>query len=437
MESIFNKEKLKKYYVLIGIFILILVLTTLTPYLLDDYMYKFVYMDDKLVGNVFDIIVSQINHYFNWGGRTVAHSLAQFFLSINKTVFNICNAFVFTLLVYFINEFTNKKYQFTCIIAFLAFCFFNPVIGQTMIWLTGSCNYMWTGLFIIVALIPFHRLVNGDYNYGKAKIIAQCFISFLAGWGSENGSGALVLGMILILVYEKVFRKKDVSKEFYLYTLLALVGFLVLILAPGNYARIDYYGSEQISFLWKIYNRFELCLDMFKDYLLVLFIPTLGITLFNFSTNDNDINHLLPLFYAFLSLAANFAMILSPAYDLRSLFTPLMFIIISLCQSISNIDVNKKYAKAIINSVIGMMILVFSVQYAYALLDLSSTYYLHEKRNQYIIEQREEGNKAIEVFRIEHNSKFNGAYGIYDLSNPTLNKYYAMYYDVDEIVPGE
>ena len=114
-----------------------------------------------------------------------------------------------------------------------------------------------------------------------------------------------------------------------------------------------------------------------------------------------------------------------------------MFIIISLCQSISNIDVNKKYAKAIINSVIGMMILVFSVQYAYALLDLSSTYYLHEKRNQYIIEQREEGNKAIEVFRIEHNSKFNGAYGIYDLSNPTLNKYYAMYYDVDEIVPGE
>ena len=41
-----------------------------------------------------------IGHYFTWGGRTVAHVLAQFFLWKGKTLFNIANALVSVLLVF-------------------------------------------------------------------------------------------------------------------------------------------------------------------------------------------------------------------------------------------------------------------------------------------------------------------------------------------------
>ena len=79
----------KNAAVLVGIFCLIWYFNWCTPLICDDYVYSFIWQD-KIMGialpetaekisGITDIIYSQWQHYFSWGGRTVAHSLAQFF----------------------------------------------------------------------------------------------------------------------------------------------------------------------------------------------------------------------------------------------------------------------------------------------------------------------------------------------------------------------
>ena len=75
----------------------------------DDYLYSFIWqgkpMSEPLSENAVrvaswhDIFVSQWSHYFTWGGRTVAHVLAQFFLWMGKPVFNVFNAFISLVLI--------------------------------------------------------------------------------------------------------------------------------------------------------------------------------------------------------------------------------------------------------------------------------------------------------------------------------------------------
>ena len=95
---------------LLIIFVFLYVLNYLTPLGFgDDYLYSFIWqgnaMNDPLSANAArvssfsDLLASQWSHYLTWGGRSVAHTLAQLFLWKGKVGFNFVNAFVGTLLV--------------------------------------------------------------------------------------------------------------------------------------------------------------------------------------------------------------------------------------------------------------------------------------------------------------------------------------------------
>ena len=58
-------------------FSVLLVLNILTPLISDDFAYLFIYGENVRVTSVGDIIQSQINHYYQWGGRSIAHFIAQ------------------------------------------------------------------------------------------------------------------------------------------------------------------------------------------------------------------------------------------------------------------------------------------------------------------------------------------------------------------------
>ena len=87
--------------ILISIFLMMLLLNVLTPLISDDYSYA-LSVDDTRLSGIMDVIKFQINHYLSWGGRTVAHTIAQVFLIMPKLVFNIFNSGIYTLLIYLI-----------------------------------------------------------------------------------------------------------------------------------------------------------------------------------------------------------------------------------------------------------------------------------------------------------------------------------------------
>ena len=97
-----NKKTINKtIIILIIIFFLFLILNILTPIIADDFGYA-LNLDKNHLRGIKDIINFQIVHYSTWGGRSVAHTIAQFFLMLPKWIFNICNSLCFTYLVYLI-----------------------------------------------------------------------------------------------------------------------------------------------------------------------------------------------------------------------------------------------------------------------------------------------------------------------------------------------
>ena len=92
-------------FAVVTIFISMLVLNFITPLIMDDYNYSFGL--NGRISNLKDIFEYQIWFYFNWGGRNIAHTIAQFFLMNNKIIFNIFNSIVFIILLLLILNFSN------------------------------------------------------------------------------------------------------------------------------------------------------------------------------------------------------------------------------------------------------------------------------------------------------------------------------------------
>ena len=85
--------------VLLGIYLFLYILNWLTPLGFgDDYLYSFVWQGNAMnvplpanavrVSSFSDLLASQWSHYLTWGGRSVAHTIAQFFLWKGKGIFN-------------------------------------------------------------------------------------------------------------------------------------------------------------------------------------------------------------------------------------------------------------------------------------------------------------------------------------------------------------
>ena len=98
------------------------------------YLYSF--YGDNRVKSITDIITNQYNHYFGWGGRSIVHFIAQFFLMFNKNIFNIANTVTFIILILLIYLHSNngKKHNVTLLIILTLLLWnFIPMFGQTTV----------------------------------------------------------------------------------------------------------------------------------------------------------------------------------------------------------------------------------------------------------------------------------------------------------------
>ena len=164
IEKIKNIKLSKKQQIicyLAIIFIIMLVLNIFTPLIADDFNYKYIYGSgySETVKNIFDVFISQYNHYMNWGGRTVAHTIAQCFLLLPKIVFDFFNAACYVGIVYAIFYLGTEKQDkpYLLILIHLLLWIFVPYFGEDFLWLIGSCNYAWTLLIMLLFLVVYKK----------------------------------------------------------------------------------------------------------------------------------------------------------------------------------------------------------------------------------------------------------------------------------------
>lgn len=435
--KLFNNKKIFIITILL-VFILILLLNIFTPLLADDYSYSFG-LNGRLK-SLKDVLDYQVHHWETWGGRSVAHSIAQIFLMTPKMVFNIFNSIVyviFSLLMYKHIVGKEKKYDIILyLIINLAVWFVLPVYGQNIIWLIGSCNYLWCTTIVLAFLLPFRLSIDekeGSKNI--FKIIIMLLLGIIAGWTNENTAAAMLLAIIIFIGY-KIYNKNKVSLWYYSGLIGSIAGFLMMILAPGNSIRSEQFKTNRGPIGELIHRFFEIT-NNFVGYLLPLLIIFIIITIFSHFYGENKKKHLIKtIIFLVLSFAGAYSMILSPTFPERSWMAPSIFLILATGYSLNLINKKEKITQVLVVAVIPLLILAFLFNYRTAFKDTRKVNREWKDRINYIEEEKRKGNLDLIVKKIVPIDRHVGLYLLNDLNKDTKiwpNNSIARYFEINSI----
>ena len=242
---------------------LIALCSYLAPYCGNDLRYMLIEGTDDLVNSVGDVFISQYRHYFDWGGRTVNHVIAQLLLYLDKPGQSIIQGLTFALLVWAIAaagagrwHVRQPLYPLIFITLMLWLCLRN--FGEVVINMVSSANYLYSTLLVLIFLIPFRQSLRCAQDKRSWAFALQMFpLGIIAGWTNENTGFAAVcmVGLYnLRLLYEKRLTAWQFTGGVGL-----LIGYVLLMAAPGNEARMEFMEDKGFNF-WDhfIHNSLEI-----------------------------------------------------------------------------------------------------------------------------------------------------------------------------------
>lgn len=281
-------KKIQVMLILAISFLMILIFNFVTPMLSDDLSYG---MQVRNASSFADLVRQEANQYMTWNGRSVAHLLLRCFLALPMPVFKVCNSIVFILLsvLIYLNIYRQKKWSpFVMLLSQLGLWFCAVDFSQTVLWETGACNYLWTTTLILGFMtIERHQVHCGGYKgmRGVAMAAFMLLYGIVAGWCSENTSGACLV-FLFILLLNVILRGIGAGKSFgkslrkapaalYAGIVGNAAGLFIMVSAPGNKIRASY-RTELHSGIVGMVSRFVKLSDYVKEYFLVLLIILAG-----------------------------------------------------------------------------------------------------------------------------------------------------------------
>ena len=244
-------NKITYYFIFIFIGTVFFLMNNSTPLRCDDLVYQFQWLGTRdsgalepidlshKVSDLYDALISQINHYQVMNGRFLIHFIVQCFCGfLGKSSFNICNTIVYILFIYgcilLMEIKTNHKIIFAICIIWLGL----PIQYIFYYSISFAINYLWTS----TALIYFLILIRSESNIPKSntsKIFILLTISFLFGSLHEGFSVPLSGVLFLHLLYTR----KQLMPSFVAITIGLIMGTVILLLSPGTIGR----GTNSLS----------------------------------------------------------------------------------------------------------------------------------------------------------------------------------------------
>lgn len=300
------------------------------PFMMDDLWYSTMLSDDTPISSFGDIIKSQIWHYHNWGGRSIAHGILQLTLLAGEQAADILNVGVTLLLGWAACMAAGQR----------RLPFFFGAVGMTlglnanwrmsMFWQAGAANYLYITVFILLYAFCYLRELSEDGEASPARPLPGMTLwiiplGILTGWSNENmGPAVWILSLLVIL--DTVKKKKRLAPWMILGSLSCLAGSIMLIGAPGNFVRSGEVGDSQYGLLWRCYLRMyaesKAILEYLFPVLLVLgLVLIVGKCVLKISLGRRNAALL------FTALMSWGAMVLSPHYPDRAAFGTMILLI--------------------------------------------------------------------------------------------------------------
>ena len=216
-------------------------------------------------------IVRTVDDWFHWMGYFTSNFLMaippstfgeRFYVLTTWIILGMLSASTMYLLhVIFVRVFKGDKYTSHCISMITLFITIQCMVGRTeaFYWYSGAANYM---LLHSMSLFFYGLLISSVYAQGKKRAIDLAVASVLGFFiGGGNQMTALNVAIVLLIaigfmVYQKKLKE---NRTLMLPFGLFYVGFLLNVVAPGNWIRAE--GATGMNPIKAIFVSFYYCLD--------------------------------------------------------------------------------------------------------------------------------------------------------------------------------
>lgn len=389
------------------LFIGIYALNHYFPIILDDWTYS-MNAGGTRITSLSEILEYQYLHYFNWGGRSVVHAIAQIMLASGVFWGDAINSFGYitlVLIIYYIANKGNESNLSLFIGVNLLIWFLVPALVENIFWITGSANYLW-GTLLILSFLSFYcaAFLSGKSKDGWMKRIGVFFLGVLAGWTNENMSVAMIFFLICLILLTKK-ENKAIPKWMIFELTGAIIGCAFMLLAPGNYVRnegeisnLSAGGSEPIYMFY--FYRFTSILKISSWYALVptiIYLTTL-ILYVKFKRETNRKILILSLLFVITAGIATLAMVAAPIFPERVWFAILILMFIGTGLLYANLDFSRVYIGIPLYSVVGAATLIFMYSYWVSLNDLKRIHNIWEERDRIVNTEKQKGVKDVVIY---------------------------------------
>lgn len=329
-----------------------------THFMMDDLSYATNINPDspnygQPVSSVKDIVESQVWHYFNWGGRTVAHVVLQFLLWSGEIGADIFNTIALSLLCVFLVGRKRKLDLWMIVLSFGMMISTNPNWHQSLLWQSATANYLYmmllcipfTGLYLRkTACVKDEDKVAGESVSGKGKCpkwlcatgaaLGMFVWGVLSGWTNENIGPTVFLITVAVIVF--LFKRK-IKVPVWMYTgsVGTVIGSAAMILAPGNGVRMEYV-EDHGSFIKNMIARASTLITNSETYLFSIFIMLLMVYIC-YRLLFKKLPSYEVIVLGLAAIVSDCAMFLSPHYPDRAGFGSMVFALWAVLKMLAEI----------------------------------------------------------------------------------------------------
>ncbi|MBE5828295.1 MAG: hypothetical protein E7305_02405 [Butyrivibrio sp.] len=446
-------DKLRKklfYAVAFVNFIMVSIYEFLTPNMSDDVIYG-----DKVAQahSFFDLFVQEYEHYMEHTGRSVAHIIMRiFFFTGNKAVFNIAAGLVFVVLSLCIYQCVDfkKEYDIRVYVGILILMWlFDPAISNNVFWETGACNYLFTATIMFIYILLFRKAYREDKKGSLRSIIGMFLLGVLAGWCNENSSGGVIF-IVLLLMFLKWMKTKNFKgiRSWMVSGLLGnIIGFLIMILSPGNSSRAAAAEEAHTGLLAMAARFLRVTLTLKENYLVLILVFIVMVIAIAYRTGSGDkfvpaVSDMFLFGAAFF--VTSYALVAVPDSQLRTYYCASLFLMTAIANGFSWI-INEGFSEDLIQIFATGLATVLSVLFLFTYIEdganLARIKREFDERDAYLTEVSQGEEMVVEapMLRPEWVNRFSMAYDsdICEDKFNWLNLSYAEHYGLWYIIGVE
>lgn len=232
--------KHKWYWMTLAVMTLVFYILNLNTSLWgDDYIYALIPGNERERCDTLAKYIASMHYFYVDTNGRIADMIVRFICSlVGKTVFNILNTAVFAVFVHTLVQLVNRIERNAWLLAviFLYVMLLFPYPGETMLWMAGAVNYLWsaTATMLVLLYIVRHNEV-GNHKANIFEHVALAMGAFIAGGMNESITTATLVAMGGYFLFNfKQWRGTNVT-----ITIFYLLGTILIISSPAAWTRLE------------------------------------------------------------------------------------------------------------------------------------------------------------------------------------------------------